>query len=229
MLEAYGPSRWIDNHRMFELDGTSASLRRIQDVDPVLDTIRPETAPDHVPPAHTTNERELFAALFEAEAPIVLRYARSRVGDGPAEDIVADTFIAAWRSAERYDEDLGTQRAWLLGIATKMLARHRDAERRWLHGQTLAADLTNDRSDAAGNSAESEVVDLEGVRARDQQLRRALVRMSPRLRDPLMLHELAGLSYEEISSALRIPVGTVRSRMSRARTKLEEARSNYVQ
>lgn len=171
------------------------------------------------------SDRDAFTALFEQEALAVLRYARSRVGSAHADDIAAEVFAEAWKHRARFDPARGSSRAWLLGIATNIIARERDIERRWLRGRALASDLALDRSNPLGSSAETTVVESETIATEHRRLIRALERLPARMRDPFLLHELSDLTYEDIAVALSIPIGTVRSRINRARRRLEGVRS----
>jgi RNA polymerase sigma-70 factor (ECF subfamily) len=174
-------------------------------------------------PADTTHriDATTFPALVRDHAATVLRYARQRVGADLAEDIVSDTFADAWRRRERFNAHPGDNAAaWLLGIATFVVARHRRAEQRWLQmridtAQLEAAEFAIDESARA-----DEQLDAVSVHAR---LIRALARLPRRERDPLLLHVQAGLDYDAIAEALDVPLGTIKSRISRGRTRLEHA------
>ncbi len=159
---------------------------------------------------------------FVDHASKVYRYACAKVGPHLAEDVVADTFAAAWKDRNRFGDatdDSGIE-AWLIGIAHNLVARHRRAERNWLrqgaeahHHQAREHDGAED-AHAADSRADAA--------ARSARLRRALAHMPRRERDPLLLHVLNDMSYEDIARALDVPIGTVRSRISRGRARLAE-------
>ena len=148
------------------------------------------------------DEPRAFTAVFDRHFDAVHRYASRRVGRDLADDIAAETFTRAFDRRRGYDVEYEDARPWLLGIATNLMRRHWRAERRRLDAVGRAgAEPTAAGVDAA---LESDVV--------------AAVRAMPRRdRETLLLFAWAELSYEEIAVALDVPVGTVRSRLARAR------------
>jgi RNA polymerase sigma-70 factor (ECF subfamily) len=163
-----------------------------------------------------------FEDAFERLASKVLRFAHARVGPEAAEDVLADTFIAAWRARDRFvPEHEHSFEAWLIGIATKVVLRYRSAQARWLR---MSADTFRiEQAGADHGSEETGHADerLDAQR-RARRLSAAIAHIPPRERDPLLLHVLEEYSYEEIAAILEIPVGTVRSRISRGRKRLAE-------
>ncbi|MGP4023880.1 RNA polymerase sigma factor [Actinomadura sp. 3N407] len=162
------------------------------------------------------DEPEVFAVLYDRHAPSIHRYVARRLGDQAADDLVAETFLAAFRQRRRYDPGRSDARPWLYGIAANLIGKQRRSETRMLRalartGVDPVAD-SMDRVDARLSAAAS---------ARD--LAGALARLSPGDRDVLLLIAWADLSYEQVAEALSIPVGTVRSRLNRARRKVREA------
>ena len=151
----------------------------------------------------------LFADHFEA----IYRFATHRVGLDAAADIAAETFAQALRSADRMDPARDA-RPWLFGIASNVIRHHRRAEQRRIHGY-VAAEHQYDVADRNGHH-ESEPL----LRTR---LVDALARLDTRDRDALLLFAWADLTYDEIATALEIPIGTVRSRIHRARSALRES------
>ena len=183
-------------------------------------------APMAAPEARDTDaaliERSLahpseFERLFERHHDLVFRYAVSRLGTDGAEDLVGETFLAAFSVRHRFDATRGTDaRPWLLGIATKRIARHRSQERRWLDQCAVTA-----RQDAGEAEPSSDgAVDRADAARLAPVLARALAQLSARERDPLLLHVLGNLPYDEVAGALGVAPGTVRSRISRARSRL---------
>ena len=146
-------------------------------------------------------EPEAFAAIFERHFDAVYGYARRRVGTALAEEIATDTFARAFDRRRTFDAARGDARPWLFGIAANLLRRHWRTERRRLEAYARAGDRA---APSAGDAAQIEVV-------------AALDSLSRNEREALFLFAVAGLSYEEIAEALRIPIGTVRSRIARAR------------
>ena len=162
-------------------------------------------------------EPETFAVLYDRYATDIHRYAARRVGTGNADDIVAETFLAAFRCRTSYDTSRRMARPWLYGIATNLLARHqRDEER-------LYRALARTGIDPLPEPMDNTVVARVTAQAHHQALAAALAGLAPRDRDALLLFAWGGLTYEEVAEALDIPAGTVRSRIHRARKKTREA------
>jgi RNA polymerase sigma factor (sigma-70 family) len=132
-----------------------------------------------------------------------------------AEDVVAETFLIAY---ERRDRLLaGPVRAWLYGIATNLLRRHRRTEVRALRAlaRTGWDPHTADVAERAVDRADASVL--------SRDLAAVLARLPARQRDVLLLHAVAELDHDQIAATLDIPLGTVRSALHRARTKVRAA------
>ena len=160
---------------------------------------------------------EIFAILFDRYAADIHRYAARRVGTGHADDIVAETFLAAFRRRTSYDTTRRMARPWLYGIATNLLARHQREEER------LYRALQRTGIDPLPEPMETAVVARVTAQSRQRALAAALAGLAPRDRDTLLLLAWGGLTYEEVAEALDVPAGTVRSRIHRARKKTREA------
>jgi RNA polymerase sigma factor (sigma-70 family) len=172
---------------------------------------------------------ERFAALFDRHAAEIHRYLARRVGHDSADDLVAETFLIAFRQRDRYDESRLTARPWLYGIATNLLGRHRRQEIRFFRAfARIGADpavlsgLGQGPLQPGDPLAErvTERVAAEGVR---KQLAAALAGLHKADRDVLLLVAAADFSYQEVALALGIPVGTVSSRLARARRTIRKA------
>ena len=145
-----------------------------------------------------------FEALFEEHFDAIYGYLARRVGPDLARDLAAETFTRAYAGRKRFDPGRGEPRAWLFGIANNLLRHHyRDEERRL---RAFARVVIPPR-DAAPE--EPSVAEALAVLSREE-------------RDVLLLFAWADLSYEQIAEALALPVGTVRSRLNRARTRMRE-------
>lgn len=164
--------------------------------------------------ARSRLEPEAFSILFRRHAPRIQRYVARRIGPDAAEDVVAETFLLAFRQRDRYDLTRGNALPWLYGIATNLVGRHRRDEIRLYQavvrtGADPVAEQFTDRVDAAVSAS-----------AATRGLAAALAALPRRYRDVLLLVAWGDLSYEETALALGVPVGTVRSRLHRARTTL---------
>ncbi|WP_212997524.1 RNA polymerase sigma factor [Winogradskya consettensis] len=159
---------------------------------------------------------EQFAPLFDRHAPAVHRYLARRVG-GMADDLLAETFLVAFRRRSSYRADGVGVLPWLYGIATNVLRRHvRQEVRRY----RALARLPDTAAPLTGEDAAIDRADAEALR---RQLAEALAGLNRGDRDVLLLTAWADLSYIEIAEVLGIPVGTVRSRLHRARRVTRDA------
>ncbi|MDG4802187.1 RNA polymerase sigma factor [Micromonospora sp. WMMD980] len=171
--------------------------------------VPPDEPPDDDLIGLSIAEPERFAPLFDRHAAAVHRYLARRIGQ-PADDLLAETFLVAFRQRAGYRPDVGV-RPWLFGIATNLLRRHlRSEERRYRALARLAAAEPTP-------PVEEEAIDRLDARALRRDLASALAALHRRDRDVLLLTAWAGLSYEQIAAVLDVPVGTVRSRLHRAR------------
>jgi RNA polymerase sigma-70 factor, ECF subfamily len=161
-------------------------------------------------------EPERFAALFDRHAPHIHRYLARRASRQVADDLVGETFLAAFAKRDRYDLGHADARPWLYGIATNLVNQHRrDEARQYRIRQAATAE-----AEVPGH-AERVAADVT-AQAMRTLLAEALAALSAGDRDVLLLIAWEQLTYQEVSRALAIPVGTVRSRLHRARTKTRQ-------
>ncbi|WP_338072661.1 RNA polymerase sigma factor [Actinomadura geliboluensis] len=190
---------------------------------------RPPDSPPETPPelsadaadcaviVESRRDPERFALLFQRHARAIARYVTRRLGLGPAEDIVAETFLIAFRERGRYDTACPDARPWLYGIATNLVRRHRREEVRLL--RALARTGTDPVTESFADAADARL----SAGAAGRELAAAIAGLPAAQRDVLLLVTWAGLTYDEAGRALGVPAGTVRSRLNRARAKLREA------
>jgi RNA polymerase sigma factor (sigma-70 family) len=157
---------------------------------------------------------DAFAALFDRHSPHIHRYLARRLGRQAADDLVAETFLAAFRRRGGYDLDRPDALPWLYGIATNLISGHRRAEQREYRLRTIA--VARQDTDCHADRVAAQVT----AQAMGQLLATALAELSDGDRDVLLLIAWEGLAYDEVAGALDIPVGTVRSRLNRARRKV---------
>lgn len=165
----------------------------------------------------SVRDPERFAVIFTRHAPHIHRYLTRRLGREVADDLVAEAFVAAFRQRQRYDPGRRDARPWLYGIATNLVGQHRrDEVREYRLRQAVVPDRDVDcHADrvAADVTAQAMRRDLEA----------ALAALSAGDRDVLLLVAWEELTYEQVATAMEIPVGTVRSRLNRARRNVREA------
>jgi RNA polymerase sigma factor (sigma-70 family) len=167
--------------------------------------------------ARSLHDPEQFAAVFRRHALDVHRYVLRRLGPGAADDVVAETFLTAFRLRSKYQLDRPDARPWLYGIATNLIGRHRRAEVRQYRalahtGVDPVTEPFTERADARVSAS-----------GQSRRLAAALAKLPAGHRDALLLVAWGDLSYEQAAVALGVPVGTVRSRLSRARRRLRQA------
>ncbi len=163
-----------------------------------------------------------FGALFERYYPAIYRYMARMVGAEDGNDLTADVFEQAFRSRRTYDLTRPSASPWLYGIASHLASAHNRKRRR----RDRLRPVTRGRREAASApdetlpAFEDDVASRVDAGAAHAELRRVLARLRPEEREVVGLYLLADLTYTEVAEALGVPVGTVRSRLSRARSRL---------
>jgi RNA polymerase sigma-70 factor (ECF subfamily) len=177
----------------------------------------PEGLPDALRSRVRDGDADAFGELFDSFASHVYSHAFRLTGDwAAAEDVLSLTFLEAWRNREQISPEGGSLRPWLLGVATNVVRGHYRAQRRdqeVLARLGLPRDLPDFAEDLSGRMDDA---------ARVAAMHRSLARLRGPERDVLALCVWSGLSYAEAAGALGTPVGTVRSRLARARGKLAD-------
>ena len=164
-------------------------------------------------------EPSAFAEVFERHNAAIGRFAAQRVGSQSAGDILSETFLIAFRKRASFDTAWDSARPWLLGIATRVIHRHRGEEaRQW---RAIAASATTVNAVAFDEFGRAD--DRTDAGAQVRALADRIAALPPRDRETLLLHAWSDLTYEQIAVALNVPVGTVRSRLNRVRRKLGAA------
>jgi RNA polymerase sigma factor (sigma-70 family) len=151
---------------------------------------------------------EAFKVLFERHFDVISGYLARRSGPDAGSDLASEVFVRAFASRRRYDLARSDARPWLYGIAANLLRKQRRTETRQLraYARSRVDPLWADSPDLP-----------------DPAVAGALAGIKPDDREVLLLFAWADLEYEQIAEALSIPVGTVRSRLNRARRELRAA------
>lgn len=151
-----------------------------------------------------------FDRLVTEHGPPLFRLAYRLVGDRQeAEDIVQDTFRSAWKSRDTFQSS-GNERVWLVSILRRRVADY------WRRGKpplALASDSQIDALSAPNDPLKNQWTD---------EVQQALGQLSEELRETLLLVVVGELTHHEAAQALDVPLGTVLSRVSRARRRLRE-------
>ena len=160
--------------------------------------------------SESVSEPAMFSSLYERHVRAVASYVARRTGSELSEDLTAEVFVRAFRKRAVFRDERGSALPWLLGIANHLIADHRRAERRRLE---MLQHLARIRPMPSETSVGVLAPDLVGE----------LLRLPAADRDTLLLVVWGELSYAEAATALSVPVGTIRSRIARARQRLGAA------
>ncbi len=155
-----------------------------------------------------------FGVLFETLAPRVRGFISRRTGDrGTLEDVVQETFVNIWRKAHLYDPDKSAAATWIYAIARNV---HIDLLRK-------TARYVVDATDPAfvADSAASPYQEFTHARE-SERLRDALSQLPAEQRDVLFLAFFSEKAHSEIAEELRLPLGTVKSRIRLALHRLRQ-------
>jgi RNA polymerase sigma factor (sigma-70 family) len=174
--------------------------------------------PDAAIIERSSYDPEAFAILYVRHAAALYRYVARRLGEGVADDIVAHIFLSAFMKRARFDPSVSSDaRPWLFGIAANLIGKHTRSELRMLraYARTGTDPVLTQQVTTADEALNR--IDF-GTGQRD--LAWALATLAKGDREVLLLIAWADLSYAEVAAALGIPVGTVRSRLNRARTRI---------
>ena len=161
------------------------------------------------PPTHapTLDDEAGLRAAYAAHGPELYRFALRALGDaGAAEEVVQDTFVRAWRAADRYDPLLSSLRVWLFAITRNAVIDHARV-RRARPWQRSVIDL-RDEPDTGGAVADPTDEVLRGWLVEE-----ALRRLTEDHRQVIVETYLRDRSHEEVAAELGVPPGTLRSRL----------------
>ena len=159
---------------------------------------------------------ERFDEVFDRHFRRIYGYLARRLGPDPAADLASEVFAVAFARRGSFDGDRDDAAPWLFGIATNLLRNARRSELRQLraYARTGVDPVDPDRT--------GEADDRLDARRAGPALAGALAALRTDDRDVLLLFAWSGLTYGEIAAALDVPLGTVRSRLSRARKTVRE-------
>jgi len=160
-------------------------------------------------------EPEAFGLIYDRYAPTLLRFLGRRVGARVAEGLVGELFRIAFERRETFDASRANALPWLYGIGSNVLLKHRRAEARRLRASArmLAAGTAVDRRASAA---------ALDARVLFPRVADAIETLPDPEREALLLFAWEELPYEAVAEALELPIGTVRSRLNRARARLRE-------
>jgi RNA polymerase sigma-70 factor (ECF subfamily) len=161
------------------------------------------------------DESEAFGLIYDRHAPALLRFLGRRVGGKVAEGLLGELFRVAFERRKTFDGSRASALPWLYGIGSNVLLKHRRGEARRLRANArLAADAGRGESRASAAALDARVL---FPRVAD-----AIESLPDDEREALLLFAWEELSYQSVAEALELPIGTVRSRLNRARARLRE-------
>jgi RNA polymerase sigma-70 factor (ECF subfamily) len=173
-------------------------------------------------PADQVMSADEFAARYDEHHVAVFRFAARRLGPETAEDVVAEAFTIAWARIASFDPARGEFVSWLFGIVTNVISRHhRQETRQWRAFSKVGVHGTDSFDEELANRLDADV--------RWPHVASLLAEMSGQDRDVLLLHVWQEMTYQQVADTLGIPVGTVRSRIARARGRLAAASAPVVE
>jgi RNA polymerase sigma-70 factor (ECF subfamily) len=160
------------------------------------------------------DQPEAFGLIYDRHAATVLRFLGRRVGTEVAEGLLGELFRIAFERRKTFDASRANALPWLYGIGSNLLLKHRRGEARRLRASArMVADETTDRR-ASARALDARVL---FPRVAD-----AIEALPDGEREALLLFAWEDLSYQSVAEALELPIGTVRSRLNRARAQLRE-------
>ena len=175
-----------------------------------------QTSDDHLLARVAGGEAEAFTTLFRRHQRDVYRFALHMTGSrAMADDVAQDVFLVVMRDAQRYEPGRSTVTAWLCGIA-RNCARQRLERDRGLESLETDSPAVDESLGLVAPDPTSDLARHERIAG----LRRAVLALPLRYREVVVLCDLQELSYQEAAGALGCAIGTVRSRLHRARTLL---------
>jgi RNA polymerase sigma-70 factor (ECF subfamily) len=157
----------------------------------------------------------VFGAIFDRHGSTLLRFLARRVDPAEAEDLLGEVFRIAFERRSAFERDRASARPWLYGIAANVVAKHHRSEARRFRAMArvpAGRPLDEDPAERAVAAADAG--------ARWTRVMDAIGALPEAERQVLLLFAWEELSYEEIALALGVPMGTVRSRLSRGRARL---------
>jgi RNA polymerase sigma-70 factor (ECF subfamily) len=169
--------------------------------------------------------------VYRHKVPLI-DFAYRFIGDrDTAEDLVQETFVRVYKNIKRYREDAASFRTWMYRIAANLCKnelRNRSTRSRILLNSAIGAQSGGDRMEEALDDSMGPDLQLE-----EKELQRALAqaisRLPEKLRISIILRDIEGMTYEEISRIINRPIGTVKSRINRARLMLKDKMSAYME
>ena len=170
--------------------------------------------------AAAAGDQQAYGELVHRYEGRIFNLVRASIGRDPdAEDTAQEIFVRAFRGLGRFRQD-STFKTWLYAIAANVIRTHLRRRARWPLAPRGRPDAEREESGARDLEPESGDESAEAVLVRRDAIDRALATLTPDLRLVVTLRDVDGLDYRQIAAALGVPIGTVESRLFRARQRL---------
>jgi RNA polymerase sigma-70 factor (ECF subfamily) len=167
---------------------------------------------------------EALAEVLHAHRPLICGLARRVAGDdAEAEDVIQEALVAVATSMDRFRGDCRLS-TWIAGITVRVAMRHVRRRRR-REAMVAPLDIADDEPPHSRSSDPSEAAEARDLRTR---LLACIDRLVPEQRAIVCLRHLEGMALQEVAEALRVPLGTVKSRLHHARQALRQMMAPYL-
>jgi RNA polymerase sigma-70 factor (ECF subfamily) len=171
--------------------------------------------PDAEVIGRSLGEPQAFGLIYDRHAATLLRFLGRRAGARVAEGLVGELFRIAFERRKTFDPSRASALPWLYGIGSNLLLKHRRGEARRLRASARMA-VGREAADARASAAALD------ARLLFPRVADAIEALPDEEREALLLFAWEDLPYQGVAEALALPVGTVRSRLNRARARLRE-------
>lgn len=171
--------------------------------------------------ARSRHDPSAFGAIFDRHAPRLFGYVQRRAGPCDAEDVLGDAFRIAFETRQRFDASRTSALPWLYGIAANLIMKRVRGRARLARAAERLCVVDSARTDVPFDEL---IADHVGNVELLDRVARYVDRLPAGDREALLLYAWEHLTYDEIAVAMRLPVGTVRSRLNRVRRSLRELR-----
>lgn len=165
-------------------------------------------------------DKRAFELLVRKYQYKIIQLVSRLVGDADAPDVAQETFIKAWRALKGFQGNSAFY-TWLYRIGINTAKNHLVAR----HRRPSNQDIDVDDAEQFGHTEQMSDVDTPEALLLSDEIKQtvgaAIAKLPPDLRQAITLRELEGLSYEEIAEVMDCPIGTVRSRIFRAREAID--------
>ncbi len=160
---------------------------------------------------------DAIAALYRRHSPFIYRYVlRLSRDNAVAEEITQEVFLALLRQTDRYDAQRAALSTWLCGIARRQLWRHLERSQRFVPIDSMDSNAEPFDPPSPDDDPAEQLTRAEAIAT----VREGLEDLPLLLKEVVILCELEELTYQQVALILAIPIGTVRSRLHRARARL---------